>query len=202
LTIVELLLALTITALVSAAVASMLLAVSYGTSSKRDLRGVIVKGRIIDARMASAIRESRAILESGTDYLVLWKGDTDPNGTAGSPDLAEMLLIERDNAADTLSGYAFPSSYSQAQIDAANVTYQLTGNPAGFFQTATANAKTAGSFVQTLWGSGVTAVTFTLDGADPSDRSMVGYQLSLTAGDLNDTIVGSTSLRYGTVNAG
>jgi len=199
-TLVELLLALAITGLVSAAVAGMLVAVSYGTSSKRDLRTMIVKSRVIDARLASAIRTSRAILETGTDYLVLWTGDVNPNGTANAPDLSEIRLVERDGAADTLSCYEFPSSWNQAQIDAADAAYQLTGNPAGFFQAATTAAKTAGAFVPTLWGSGVTAISFTLDGTDPSDTTLATYQLTLSAGDLSETVVGSTSARYGTVN--
>ncbi|MBU0719325.1 MAG: hypothetical protein KJ749_13850, partial [Planctomycetes bacterium] len=199
-TLVELLLALAITGLVSAAVAAMLMAVSYGTSSKRDLHSVVVKSRVVDARIASAIRGSRAILETGTDYLVLWTGDLNPNGTLDAPDLSEIRLIERDGASDTLSSYGFPSNWTQGQIDAANVTYQLTGNPPGFFQSATAAAKTAGSFQPTLWGSDVTSISFALDGVAPDSTMLVSYRLALGAGDLSETVVGSASARYGTVN--
>ena len=199
-TLLELMLALAIAGLVTASVAAMLVAVSYGTSSERDLRGVVVKGKVIDARISSAIRGSRAILEQGTDYLVLWMGDINPNGTSAAPDLSEIRLIERDSGNNNLSSYSFPDSWNQAQIDAANVSYTLTGNAAGFFQTATATAKTAGSFQPTLWGTDVTSIVFELDGADPVTTALVSYQLTLSAGDLSDTVVGAASTRHGAVN--
>lgn len=199
-TMVELLLALAITGLVSASVAAMLMAVSYGTSSDRDLRTVVVNTKVIDARISSAIRSSRAILETGTDYLVLWSDDTNPNGTADAPDLSEIRLIERDSGSDELNSYKFPDSWTQAQIDAANESYQLSGNPAGFFLTETTQAKTAGYFQPTLWGSGITAIQFQLDDTDPATTSMASYRLTLSAGDLTDTVVGAASARYGRLN--
>lgn len=199
-TLVELFLALAIVSLVAGAAAGMLVAVSYGTSSKRDLRGVVVRGKVLDSRLGSAIRNSRAILESGVDYLVLWVADDNPNGTGGAPDLSEMQLIERDNGTGDLSSYGFPSTWNQAQIDAANAGYTLTGNPPGYFRTVTTNAKTSGSFVASKWGSGVTAIQFTLNGSDPSDHSLVSYQLTLGSGELSEEVLGAASIRYGAVN--
>lgn len=199
-TIVELLLALTIVGLVATSTSVMLVAVSYGTSSKRDFRAVVVKGKVVDSRLSSAIRNSRAILESGTDYLVLWTADDNPNGTANSPDLAEIHLIERDSGTNGLSSYGFPSTWNQTQIDAANVTYSLTGNPAGFFKTATAAAKTTGSFTASAWATGVTAMQFSLNGTDPTDRALVSYQLTFSSGDLTESMLGAASVRYGAVN--
>ena len=197
---VELMLAVAITGMVSVAVAAMLMAVSYGTSSDRDLRGVVVKARVTGGRIDSAIRGSRAILETGSDYLVLWTGDTNPNGTDDAPDLAEIRLIERDSGTNQLSSYEFPDSWTQVQIDAANASYALAGNPPGFFQSATSAAKTAGSFQPTLWTSGVTAIQFALDGADPVTTSLVSYRVTLTAGNLSETVVGAASARYSVVN--
>ncbi len=199
-TMVELLLAIAITGMVSVAVATMLVAVAYGTSSDLDLRSVVVTGKVVNGRVDSAIRASRAILEIGTDYLVLWTGDTNPNGASDAPDLAELRLIERDNGTNELRSYAFSESWSQAQIDAANASYALAGNAAGFFQTATAAAKTAGSFQPTKWASGVTAAQFSVDGADPVTNRLVSYQLTLGVGDLSEVVVGATSIRYGAVN--
>lgn len=199
-TMVELLLALAITGLVSAGVAAMLVAVSYGTSSKRDLRSVVVKSRLLDLRLSAAIRSSRAILEAGTDYLVLWAGDVNTNGTPDQPDLSEMRLVERDASTDEVKSYAFPSSWTQAQIDAADVAYQLSGNPPGFFLNATAQAKTAGSFQPTLWVTDVTSNGYTLDDTDPATTRLVSYRLRISAGDLSETMVGAAARRYGAFN--
>ncbi len=199
-TLVELLLALAVVGLVAGAASAMLVAVTYGTSSKRDLRSVVVRGKVVGARLTSAIRNSRAILESGTDYLVLWVADDNPNGTTNSPDLSEMQLIERNSSTDELSSYRFPSTWNQTQIDAANATYSLTGNAAGFFQAATASAKTAGSFVESKWTTAVTAIQFTLNGTDPTNRTLVSYRITFGSGDLSESMMGAASPRFGAVN--
>ncbi len=175
-TIVELLLALAITGLVSATAAAMLMAVSYGTSSKRDLRSVVVKSRVIDARIASAIRGSRAILETSTDYLILWTTDTDSDGTS---DNAEVRLIERDSANDELT------------------SYYDTGVAGDYVDAATFRAAAKSSYASDLWGTGLTAMQFA---RDPVTTTLVSYQLTLTAGDLSEAVVGAASARYGTVN--
>jgi hypothetical protein len=197
---VELLLALTITALIAAAVTAMLVATAYGTSSERDLRGAVTRGKLVGARLNAAVRSSRAVLETGTDYLVLWMGDINTNATPDAPDLSEIRLIERDGAGDELNSYKFPDSWTQAQIDAADVSYALTGNPPGFFQSAAATAKAAGSFVATRWGSQVTSILFDLDGADPSTTTLVSYQFTVGAGELSETVIGAASLRYDPLN--
>lgn len=190
-TLVELILALGICAMVVAAVSAMLVSVSYGTSARRDLRDLVVRGETVDARVALAIRSARAVLETGTDYLIVWMSDSKKND---APNLSEIRLIERalDN---TLKSYQFPGNWTQAEIDAADAQYTLSGNLAGFFRTATTNAKNAGSFVSTHWGSGVTAATFALDGADPAAIPLAAYRLTLQTGDLTETVIGAASLR-------
>lgn len=198
-TTVELLLALAIAALVAAAAAGMLVSVSYGTSSQRDLRGVAVKGKLLGARLDAAIRGSRAVLETGDDYLVLWSGDLNTNGTADAPDLSEIRLIEREGG-DEVQSYQFPDSWTQAQIAAADMAYTMTGNPPGFFKSAADAARTAGSFQPTRWGSGVTAIEFTPDGPDPTVTRLVSYRFTLSAGMLSETAVGAASVRYEPLN--
>jgi len=175
-TIVELLLALAITGMVSASVAAMLVAVSHGTSSRRDLRGVVVKAKVVDARISSAIRSSRAILETDTDYLILWATDTDSDDTA---DNAEVRLIERDPASNELTSY-FDAGAAGDYVDATT------------FRSA---AKSA--YPSQRWGTGVTAIQFTVDTVT---ATLLSYRVSLSAGDLSETLVGSASARYSTVN--
>jgi hypothetical protein len=200
LTMVELLLALAITALVSAAVTAMLVATAYGTSSERDLRGAVTRSKLVGARLNAAVRSSRAVLETGTDYLVLWMGDINTNATPDAPDLSEIRLIERDGGTDELSSYQFPDGWTQAQIDAADVAYALTGNPPGFFLNEAATAKAAGSLVPTRWGSQVTSILFDLDGADPITTTLVSYRFTVGAGDLSETVIGAASLRHSALN--
>ncbi|MCP4593937.1 MAG: hypothetical protein GY842_24660 [bacterium] len=196
---VELLLALAITGLVSAAITSMLMAVSHGTSSRRDLRTVVTRGRVLDSRLTAAVRGSRAVLENGTDYLILWSGDVNTNGTQDAPDLSEIRLIERLGTG-IVKSYAFPDDWTQAQIDAADESYALSGNPAGFFRTETSDAKTAKSFTGKRWALDVTEMTFQLNATDPASITLVSYRLSLQAGELAEQVVGAASPRYTSIN--
>lgn len=194
-TLVELLLALTISALVSAGVAAMMVAVSYGSSSDRDMRGLLVKSRTIDARINAAIRSSRTILETGTDYLVLWMADTRQND---APNLSEIRLIER-NGSDELNSYKadFPDGWSEEQIEAADTQYQVSDD----FLAATTAAKATGYFPASLWATDVTAIEFVLDTADPTTTKLASYRVTLQDGDMTETAIGAASLRSRTVQA-
>ena len=176
-TMVEVLLALAITGLVSAAVAAMLVATSYGTSSEHDLRGVVVKGEILDARLSAAIRSSRTILETGTDYVVLWLGDVNTNGTADAADRWEVRLIEFDSGNERLNNY-YDGGASGAYVDVD--TFRGLVTPA-------------------TWATGVTTISFVPDTAAPNTR-LVSYRLTLQAGSLSETVVGAASLRYAALN--
>ncbi len=190
--------ALAICGLVGAAVAAMLSAVAYGTSSRRELRGAVVRYRNVEERVSASVRSARAVLETGTDYVVLWMHDTRVNQT---PDLSEIRMIERDTAAgNVLRAFQFPSNWTQAQIDAAEQYYTLSGNPAGYFRTQTTTAKTAGSFVPTLWASNVTALTVQANTSDPATTSLVSFRIDLKNGDLTHTLIGAASPRITTVN--
>ena len=70
-TLVELLISMIVCSLVAAGVATMMVTVSYGTSTSRDLRGLVVKSQVVDARLAAAIRGSRSVLAVGADYLLI-----------------------------------------------------------------------------------------------------------------------------------
>jgi prepilin-type N-terminal cleavage/methylation domain-containing protein len=191
-TLVELILALAVSALVTTAVSAMLLGVSYGTSARRELRGAVVRGETIDGRIAAAIRSSRAVLEAGPNHLALWRADTREND---GPDLSEITLIERGSDG-TLKAYGFPTTWTPSQIDAAEANYMLSGNPPGHFLAAASSAKSAGWFVPTLWGNSISAVSFTLNASDPANITLVSYRVTLQTGDLSDTIIGSAAVRH------
>ncbi|MHC4093023.1 MAG: prepilin-type N-terminal cleavage/methylation domain-containing protein [Planctomycetota bacterium] len=172
-TLVELLLALAISALVTASVAAMMVAVSYGTSSSRDLRSLLVKSSTIDARLSAAVRGSRSILASGSDFLILWTADADDDDTT---DNAEVRLIERDPTTDELN------------------TYYDTG-AAGDYSDATAFRTAAkASYAYQRWGTGLTAISFVLDAAPPG-TGLVSYDLTLASAEVSETVVGAAAIR-------
>src|SRR5689334_1045094 len=90
-TLVELLLSLITTAFIGLAVAMILQTAAYGTSTKRDARRIAVRSESTRDRMNDAIRNARAVLASGSTYLVLWMGDSNKNDQVN---LSELQLIE------------------------------------------------------------------------------------------------------------
>ena len=98
-TLAELLLSIAIVSLISAVASAMMYSVSYGTESEAGRHRANVKKSVIRTKLNAAFRASKMVLAkgedtaTGIDYLVLWMGDTKPNG---SPNLSELRRFEYD----------------------------------------------------------------------------------------------------------
>ncbi len=182
LTIVEMLMALAITGLIGAAIASMLTAVTYGTSSSRDIRSLVVKNKTLGARLSAAVRQSAQLLDAADGYIVLWTKDLNDSG---APDLLELRRIEWDGTTGELTDYtpdptATDAAYDLATDDFDAITTSLIGSD---------------DLVGELWATGVTLWEVDLDAVDPQDAVLVSFQLTLSAGSLSDISVHAVSLR-------
>ncbi len=179
----ELILALAGMGLVALGVGSIVNAAAYGTSSARDLRGVVVKEKTLTSRLGGAIRSSRRVLQQGADYLVLWKFDTN---SSDAPDLSEVQMIDRTVTGDLVS-YAAPLDL----LPGADVAYELTTD----FRTTLNAIKGTSDFPSSRWGTGVTAMALTLDAATAQEASLVSYRLTLAAGTQQTIAVGAAAPR-------
>lgn len=190
LTLVELLLALAITALIGAAIAAMFFAVSYGTSSRNDLRGLVVRQRTLTARLDASVRGSAQILAAGGDYVVLWMGDSRANK---APDLSELRRIEYDSAGKTLISYkaVFPAGWTQAAIDAADTSYALTAD----FNAVTKALKGNSLWPSETWMTNVTEAALTYNNASASSATLVSYRFTLGSGTTAAPVAGAAALR-------
>jgi len=178
------LLALSGMAIIGSAIASMLLAVSYGTQSDKDLRSLVTKQMSLRARLSAAIRESTIVLEQGDGTLFLWVHDTDDSG---NPNLDEIVLIAFDDDAQTLVAYRAPASPSS------NPEYDLASS----FTTQTAGVRGSTDFPETRWGSGIAGFETALDSAAAQEARLVSFRLTMQAGDQQDIAVGAAALRNG-----
>jgi hypothetical protein len=188
LTLIELILAVASTALIALAIATMLFAMAKGTSSRTDLRSVVVKHKTLTARFDAAVRSSSAVLARGSDYVVLWMGDTRENG---APNLSELRRIEYDAAGNTIVSYTAELTGTAAQIEAADTTYQFSDN----FEAITAGLKGDDEFPAETWATRVSGWTVTLNDATATDATLVRYRFVLAADELTDTVVGAAALR-------
>lgn len=183
-TMVELMLSLTITAIIGAAVAAMLASVSYATTDRADLRRVNTKQNVVAARLNACLRSCKMVLAIDADSLVLWMGDSRLNN---SPDLSELRRLEWDTATGELWSYVAPSNLA----DASNTSYRLTDD----FESITFALMGTSDFPGRLWATNVAGWTNALDDATPQHASLVTYTLAVSGEDLTSTGTYTISFR-------
>ncbi|MEL7087307.1 MAG: prepilin-type N-terminal cleavage/methylation domain-containing protein [Planctomycetota bacterium] len=185
LTLVELLIALAILALVAATIGGMLSAVAYGTDTDRDIRQLVARNKMVSTRLNAALRGGRMVLETGSDsagdWLVMWHRDLDGNG---QPSLLEIRRLDFDATAQTLTSYTAPGT-------ATDVLYTTADD----FATITTNLMGTAAFPAELWAKDAEAFSITPGHADPQLARTLSYRLSLTAGGLTDVSIGTVKLR-------
>lgn len=189
-TLVELILASGITTLVGAAIASLFFAVSYGTASRNDMRALVPRQRTIVARLDASIRSSRMVLALGSNYVVLWMGDTRPNS---APNLSELRRIEFDSAGKTVTSYkvTWPAGWSQAMIDAADTQYAIGDD----FGSITAALKGNTYFPSETWSRSVSTWSLAANKSNVQSATMLSYQITTVSGQTTNTLIGAAALR-------
>lgn len=181
LTLLELLLALAGTAVIGSAVAAMLTGVAYGTAVDKDMRSLITRQMALRARVEAEVRESRMLLDSGADYLILWSSDADDDG---SPSKAEIQVIEYDAVMDRVMRYA-PAPLIT------DVSYALTDD----FRTATNSYKGDSTFPGERWAEQITSFAITLDHLDPQSAKLVSFRFGMSGGEVPYTGIGAATIR-------
>jgi type II secretory pathway pseudopilin PulG len=172
-TLVEVLMALVITALVGTAVLAMMSATAYGASDRQSLRELLVRSTTLEARLGAAIRGSLEASDASTDYLILWVADTDESGDRNN---GEMQLIERDTSTNELLSYRDPADTSDFTT------------PSSFRSLA----KT--SYPSQRWVTGTAAASFSIDAAT-GGTALVSYSFTLQRQNASESMIGAASLR-------
>jgi autotransporter adhesin len=174
LTLLELMLAVAGTALVSAAIAAMTSAVTHGTDSRTDLRTLLVRQKTITARLTAAIRSSTKVLAANDDGIVLWINDENASGT---PNLSEIQRIVRDAGSKEMLSFTAPDSL----LPASDTSYDLTTTD---FEAVTAAPEDTADFPSETWATNIDAWQIDLNHADAKQASLVSNRLTLTTGTL------------------
>jgi type II secretory pathway pseudopilin PulG len=182
LTLVELMLAVAITAIIGLGVASMLFAFTYGSSVQADDREAMVAAELVKIRMSETVQRSCKVLAKGSNYLVLWV--TDANGN-NQPELSELRRIEYDSTAKTLTSYKPPSTLSP------DTTYNLATTD---FNAVTSALKGTSSLPGQLWSS-ISSFAIVLDNVTVQAAKFVGWQITVTSRASSENAVGGAMLR-------
>ena len=185
LTLVELVLGVSTTVIIGAAVATMVFAVYDGTSAQTESRVLAVSHVTAAARIGAAARASRDVLAAGEDYLVLWKAEVRSDGV---PNLSELQRIERDPASGKLWSYQAPLDLP----DAENTAYDLETTD---FNSVTAALKGTENFPGRLWATDVNSLTISLIPAAVRQATFVSFRIAMEADGAARTTVGGAALR-------
>lgn len=178
-TLVELLLAMSILAVVGVAALSILGATTYGTSDDQLRREMIVSAEVIKQRINSVVHAAEELIipnsgqTTSTDYLIVWAKDTNDDETK---DNSEMLLIERDTSTNEL------------------LAFQDTSAAGTFSDAATFRAAAKASYPSTRWATGFSAF-FCTASFGAGQFPLLTYKFTVTRGTSNETHTGSASLR-------
>lgn len=181
LTLLELLLALAGTAVVGTAVAAMLAGVTYGTAVDKDMRTLITRQMALRARVEAEVRESLLLLDSGSDYMILWSSDENGDGV---PSKAEIQVIEYDPVMDRVIRYA-PAPLIT------DVGYTLADD----FRTQTNSYKGDATFPSERWAEQITSFTLTLDNIDPQSAKLLSFRFGMAGGEVPYTGIGAAAIR-------
>jgi len=181
LTLVELLMALAITALIGAAVTAMMFGVSHGTSENKDIRGLTLRSKAINARLAARIRTARSVLHAQDGLLILWTGDANDNA---KPDRSELQRIERDGDTGVITSYTIAADGTDAE-------HELASD----FDALTTAAIDSGDMAGEAWARAVAGFAVTLDDAAAQSAGLVSFRITLRAGNLSDVTINAAALR-------
>lgn len=149
-TIVELMIALVITALLATGVTTMLFAVSQGTSSNTDQRRVNAKRLILAERVGNVIRAAAQVLDVSTSSLTVWYGDRNEDGKVN---LSEMANLKWSSADQTI----VYSTGATGLAEDDDTGYDISSD----FASVAASLDGTANFPSQTWATNVSASAFT-----------------------------------------
>lgn len=181
-TLVEILLALSITSLIAMTVASMLFGVGAAVDRGGTSRARLAARDVASNRLDNQIRNGGRVLAAGTDWIVLWTSDANANN---KPNLAEIRRVEFDSAGHQLRSYAAPATLSESN----NTAYNFDAD----FSSITSNLKGSANFVETPVMPDIQGLALTVP-TPLNTAKLIHYTLTLSDDQGNFTVRGAVAL--------
>lgn len=127
LSLLELLLAMTITVMVAAAITAMLGAVTSGVGARRDTRAIMVLAHAAQSRLSAYIATSRCLLQHDGPNLVIWLNDERASATVHATEV-RWLLFDPAAGVITVHYVSFPTAWSQSACDLEDNVFAADSN--------------------------------------------------------------------------
>lgn len=193
----ELLVALSVTAVTCSVLAVLINSTATGTSAQNDGRRGLVRMQALKAGLQDEFTNARAILAAGTNYVVYWTGDQPGAYTLANNavNLSELRMLERDATTGELRvWYAkFPSSWSAALVQSADLVLAANTSWYATCQSLSSSSVYVGS---ATIATGVTGLTVSLDAASPTAAKMIHFQIDTAENGVARSLAFDTGLVY------
>lgn len=171
----ELMLALAVTAMVATAISGMLHAMTTGVVTRRDSRGVMVRATTAQTRLAAYISPARCVLDSSNGDAVVWFDDSRQSDTVHA---SEIRWIIFDDASDGIDVWFvnFPDTWTETEQTLADLEFAKNSDWSIVLAAFTA----AGQIGSMRLVDGLSDASIILDAVDPHDTRVVSYDLDFT----------------------
>jgi prepilin-type N-terminal cleavage/methylation domain-containing protein len=167
-TLVELLLSLSILAIIGTLTVTMMFSMSRGTASGRELRSRNLRLEVLSARIDARVRSAVRVLAADPKSVVLWLGDERANSV---PDASEICRLEWDSSTGAVTAYVAPPDMAPADDQA----YPFSTN----FDTTSRNLVSAGVLEPAVLGRRVRKWTVEDAGAGYDLWRSITYRIEL-----------------------
>jgi prepilin-type N-terminal cleavage/methylation domain-containing protein len=191
LTLLELMLALVVTALIAGAISGMMSAVTAGVSTRRDNRSTMVGASAAAARLSAYVAPSRCILGIVGSDLVLWHADSRESGTVHATEIRWLVFDAVEETYD-VRFVSFPAEWSQAAKDLEDNEYTLSTN----WMSVLSTYQSKGWIASMPLVDGLASVAIATDAVDPLDSRHVNFRLGFatTEGAMNVNV--ASTIRF------
>lgn len=122
LSLLELLLAITISAMVAGAIAGMLGAVSAGVGTRKDSREIMVLAHSAQCRLSAYLATARCVLADDSANLTLWLNDDRESGTVHASEI-RWLRFDTSTGEIVVDYVSFPVSWTPTACELADREY-------------------------------------------------------------------------------
>ena len=189
-TLLELMLALSITTLIAGAIAAMLAAVATGVGTRTDNRSAMIRAHAAQSRITAYITPGRCVLATDGPDLALWLNDRRESDTVHVSEVRWLLF---DSASGTIDVHfvKFPDGWTEVAEALADTEYPAASDWFSIRDSYDGN----GWISQLTLVDGLSSVSVETDETNAVDSRVVTYDLNFQADDIPIPARASASIR-------
>lgn len=173
-TLLETLLAISITAMVGAGIATMMTVLGSDASMQYDLRSVLVRSSTAQSRLSAYIAPARCVLEAEEDRLVLWFDDARDSDSVHASELRWIRLDSEDDRI-SVEFVSFPDDWSQSAIAIADTEHGAFSD----WMAVHRDFEARGLLMSAPLAEDISTLRFSTDAADVQDARVVDTSMSM-----------------------